>query len=139
MVSLAEVVTEPFIDLTSDWSARRIVDRALANAGLARVTRCEVNEVWTLLELVECGLGVAIIPEMFGAVPMNVRYVPLDPPIADFELIAAFMGRAPASPAARGFLALVTREMIGREITSSEPESETSPTAQREAPRDARL
>ena len=121
-ISLAEAVTEPFIDLTSDWSARRIVDRALTQAGLARSTRCEVNEVWTLLELVEQGLGVAIIPEMFGAVPMDVRHVPLDPRMQDFELIAAFLGRTPESATARAFLALLTREMMGRELTSAPPE-----------------
>ena len=92
---------------------------ALAEAGLARSTRCEVNEVWTLLELVEQGLGVAIIPEMFGAAPMDARYVPLDPPMPDFELVAAFLGSAPESATARAFLALLTQEMLGREVTSS--------------------
>ena len=86
---------------------------------LARSTRCEVNEVWTLLELVEQGLGVAIIPEMFGAVPVNARYIPLDPPIPDFELIAAFMGDTPERATARAFLAMVTQDMIGREVTSA--------------------
>ncbi|HEV7992365.1 MAG TPA: LysR family transcriptional regulator [Gemmatimonadaceae bacterium] len=118
-VALDEAVTLPFIDLTSEWSARRIVDRAIADAGLARSTRCEVNEVWTLLELVEQGLGVAIIPEMFGAVPMDVRHVPLDPRIPDFELIAAFLGRAPESAPARAFLAMLTHKMLGREVTSA--------------------
>jgi DNA-binding transcriptional LysR family regulator len=120
-VSLDEAVTQPFIDLTSDWSARRMVDRALEDAGLARSIRCEVNEVWTLLELVEQGLGVAIIPEMFGAVPMDARYVPLDPPMPDFELIAAFMGSTPERATARAFLALLTREMIGHEVTAAQP------------------
>ena len=120
-ISLGDAVTQPFIDLTTDWSARRMIDRALADAGLARSTRCEVNEVWTLLELVEQGLGVAIIPEMFGAVPMDVRYVPLEPPMPDFELIAAFLGAAPETATARAFLALLTSEMIEREITSAPP------------------
>jgi DNA-binding transcriptional LysR family regulator len=122
-VSLAEAVTQPFVDLTSDWSARRIVDRAIADAGLARVTRCEVNEVWTLLELVAQGLGVAIIPQLFGAVPGDVRDMSIDPPMPDFELVAAFMGRAPESATARAFLALVTREMLGRELTSASQEA----------------
>jgi DNA-binding transcriptional LysR family regulator len=121
-ISLADAVTEPFINLSSDWSARRLVDRALAKAGLARSTRCEVNEVWTLLELVEQGLGVAIVPEMFGAVPMDVRYIPIDPPMRDFELIAAFLGRTPDSATARAFLALLTRTMIGREVTAAPQE-----------------
>lgn len=121
-ISLADAITEPFIDLTSDWSARRMIDRALADAGLARSTRCEVNEVWTLLELVEHGLGVAIIPELFGAVPMDVRYVPIDPPMQEFELIAAFLGRTPENATARAFLALLTLTMIGREVTSASEE-----------------
>ena len=118
-VPLGDAVREPFVDLTSDWSARRMLDRAMADANVARSTRCEVNEVWTLLELVEQGLGVAIIPEMFGAVPMDVRYVPLDPPMPDFELVAAFLGPAPESLTARAFLAQVTLQMLGREITSA--------------------
>jgi DNA-binding transcriptional LysR family regulator len=122
-VSLADAVAHPFIDLTPEWSARRIVDRALTDAGLARVTRCEVNEVWTLLELVEQGLGVTIIPQIFGAAPMDVRDVPIEPPMPEFELIAAFMGSAPASAAARAFLALLTREMIGRDDTAASAEA----------------
>lgn len=118
-ISLEEAITEPFIDLTPAWSARRMIDRALMDAGLTRNIGCEVNEVWTLLELVSQGLGVAIIPEMFGAVPTDARYVPLDPPMPDFELIAAFRGATPESAPARAFLALLTRELIGREVTSA--------------------
>lgn len=118
-ISLAEAASEPFIDLTTDWSARRILDRACADAGVARVTRCEVNEVWTVLDLVGQGLGVAIIPEMFGAIPMDTRYIRIDPPLPDFEIIAAFMGRTPSSATARAFLAMVTREMIGREVVAA--------------------
>jgi DNA-binding transcriptional LysR family regulator len=121
-VSLAEAVAYPFVDLTSDWSTRRMIDRALADAGLARNTSCEVNEVWTLLELVEQGLGVAIIPEIFGPVPMEVRRIAIDPPIRDFELIAAFFGRAPESATARAFLALLTLTMVGREVTAASQE-----------------
>jgi hypothetical protein len=48
-----------------------------------------------------------------------VSTVMCDPPLPDFEIIAAFMGQQPESATARAFLAMLTREMIGREVTEA--------------------
>jgi DNA-binding transcriptional LysR family regulator len=56
------VSTEPFVDFNTDWGSRRVTDRAFAVAGVARHIASEVNDVHTLLDLVEHGLGIAIVP-----------------------------------------------------------------------------
>ena len=117
-MSLAEAAKHPFVDLNSDWSARRALDHEMAAAGVERVTTCTVTEVWTLLQLVEQDLGIAIVPEMFRDVPMELDYVDLVPPLPPFELVAAFVGDTPVNPAARAFLSMVTTEMLGEEIVT---------------------
>lgn len=54
---------EAFVDFNTDWGSRQVTDRAFAAAGIARHIASEVNDVHTLLDLVEHGLGIAVVPE----------------------------------------------------------------------------
>lgn len=54
---------EPFVDFNTDWGSRQVTDRAFVAAGVARRIASEVNDVHTLLDLVEHGLGIAIVPQ----------------------------------------------------------------------------
>lgn len=58
-LTLADAV---FVDFHPDWGSRRVTDRGFAAAGLMRQVASEVNDVHTLLDLVDRGLGVAIVP-----------------------------------------------------------------------------
>ncbi|MGI5468644.1 LysR family transcriptional regulator [Streptomyces sp. CA-132043] len=53
---------EVFVDLHRDWGARRAADALFAAAGTRRTVALEVNDVYTLLDLVARGLGVAVVP-----------------------------------------------------------------------------
>ncbi|AXH35457.1 LysR family transcriptional regulator [Humibacter sp. BT305] len=61
-VSLAEAVGEALIDFPSGFGNRTIVDRRIAQAGLARTVRFETNDIADAAELVRNGLAAAFLP-----------------------------------------------------------------------------
>jgi DNA-binding transcriptional LysR family regulator len=80
-VDRADLGGETFIDFHPSWAIRRMNDEALAARGVHRLVRCTVNDVHTLLDLVERGLGVALVPRHVAAKPQAARLavVPLLP------------------------------------------------------------
>jgi DNA-binding transcriptional LysR family regulator len=61
-VPLDHIGPEVFVDLHPDWGARQAADAAFAAAGVTRQVAMQVNDVYTLLDLVVRGLGVAVVP-----------------------------------------------------------------------------
>ncbi|WP_051172582.1 LysR family transcriptional regulator [Microbacterium indicum] len=55
------------VDFGPAWEARRILDAALARAGVERRTTVEVGDVHMVFELVTRGFGVAVVPESIAA------------------------------------------------------------------------
>jgi DNA-binding transcriptional LysR family regulator len=101
---------ESLVDFQPDWGVRQLTDRAFAEAGLRRQVALEVNDVHTLIELVEQGLGVAVVPRHFALKPQaaGVRAVALkDGPEPVFEVALARPEGDAASPAARKLSALL--------------------------------
>lgn len=111
-VTLAQVAREPFIELHRGWTTRQHTEQAFEAAGLERRVVCEVNDVLLRLQMVEAGLGLAILPNIKFPGVSNVSFVPLQPPLPDWQLVAAFCGEEPANAAARVFLGMVTREWV---------------------------
>jgi DNA-binding transcriptional LysR family regulator len=56
------VADEDFVDFHPTWGSRRITDRGFVAAGIPRTVTSEVNDVHTLLDLVERGMGIAVVP-----------------------------------------------------------------------------
>ncbi|POX36764.1 LysR family transcriptional regulator [Streptomyces sp. Ru73] len=61
-LSAQALAGEVFVDLHRDWGARRAADALFAAAGTRRTVAMEVNDVYTLLDLVARGMGVAVVP-----------------------------------------------------------------------------
>ncbi|WP_432482274.1 LysR family transcriptional regulator [Kineococcus esterisolvens] len=68
-----------FIDFSQSWGARPLNDGACAAHGVRRRVRFTVNDVHTLLDLVDRGLGAAMVPRHVAAKPQasRLRVVPL--------------------------------------------------------------
>lgn len=60
---------EVFVDLHPDWGARRTADAVFSAAGVQRTVSMQVSDVFTLLDLVARGLGVAVVPRPVIAKP----------------------------------------------------------------------
>lgn len=68
---------ESFIDFHPSWAIRQLNDDAFAARGVRRRVRFTVNDVHTLLDLVDRGLGVAVVPRHVAAKPQAARLVPV--------------------------------------------------------------
>ena len=64
-VTPEELGGEVFVDFHPDWGPRRTTDAVFAAAGVRRAVALEVNDVHSLLELVDENLGVAVVPRHF--------------------------------------------------------------------------
>jgi DNA-binding transcriptional LysR family regulator len=103
-VRWAELKGEALVDFQPDWGVRQLTDRAFAAAGVERQVALEVNDVHSLIELVEQGLGVAVVPRHFARKPQaaGLCAVPLtEGPQPVWQVSLARPGGDAASPAAR--------------------------------------
>jgi DNA-binding transcriptional LysR family regulator len=114
-VSLAQIADEPFLDFVPQWSVRTMVDRAFAAAHIERHIAFELNDVPTLLDLVENGLGVAVLPRFVAVDARGVRYVPIEPAVGLWRLVLARRERQSLGPAARALLGLIVPRAPGQE------------------------
>ncbi|KAE9412612.1 hypothetical protein Angca_004618, partial [Angiostrongylus cantonensis] len=62
-VLLKDISMEPFVDVSTRWDLRKLVDQVLLSHGVHRRTSFEVDELGLLLEFVERGFGLAMVPE----------------------------------------------------------------------------
>jgi DNA-binding transcriptional LysR family regulator len=106
-----EIGGEVFVDFHPDWGPRRITDAAFAAAGVRRTVALEVNDVHSLLDLVDENLGIAVVPRHFGHKRETLTALPLkDTDDAAYETVALLPPPQAASPAARALMALLETE-----------------------------
>ncbi|MFJ2022569.1 LysR family transcriptional regulator [Streptomyces sp. NPDC087897] len=116
-VGWAELAGASFIDFHPDWGPRRAADGAFAASGVRRTVGLEVNDVHSLLELVQEGLGIAVVPHHFSRKPEAARLVTVElagrvRPV--YESVAVLPAARSTGPAARALMRLL-REDTGAE------------------------
>ncbi|MDT0569920.1 LysR substrate-binding domain-containing protein [Streptomyces sp. DSM 3412] len=107
-VTPAELGGEVFVDFHPDWGPRRTTDAVFAAAGVRRTVALEVNDVHSLLELVEENLCVAVVPRHFrhkrdSLVALAVK----DTGETVYETVALLPPPQAMSPAARALMELL--------------------------------
>jgi DNA-binding transcriptional LysR family regulator len=106
-LGLHALVEASFVDFPVGWGIRTATDRAFAEAGLERHVTIEAADVSTLLQLVEAGLGVALVPpSLLRGGDRRLVQRPLLPAITWHVVLAMASGQAP-SAAARAFAEMV--------------------------------
>ncbi|GGY59463.1 LysR family transcriptional regulator [Streptomyces omiyaensis] len=107
---LADLAGEVFVDFHPGWGPRRATDAAFASAGVPRAVSLEVNDVHSLLDLVEEDLGVAAVPRHFRHKRNSLHAVPLGDAGGDvYETVALLPPPEATSPAARALMTLLER------------------------------
>jgi DNA-binding transcriptional LysR family regulator len=104
-VTLARLREQPFVTLVHGSGHREAFDKAFDDAGYRPRIAAEAGELSSLIELVAEGLGAAILPRA-AADGANVAVVDIIRPRL-LRRRAIAWNEAGASPAARGFVALV--------------------------------
>ncbi|MEU3413299.1 MULTISPECIES: LysR family transcriptional regulator [unclassified Streptomyces] len=103
-----DLTGEVFVDFHPDWGPRRTTDAAFAAAGVRRTVALEVNDVHSLLDLVDENLGVAVVPRHFRHKRPALAALPLEGMgEARYETVALLPPERAASPAARALITLL--------------------------------
>ncbi|MFF1507151.1 LysR substrate-binding domain-containing protein [Streptomyces sp. NPDC058326] len=107
-LSPADVAGEVFVDFHPDWGPRQATDTAFAAAGVRRTVALEVNDVHSLLDLVDENLGVAAVPQHFRHKRASLIATPLKGTAeAAYETVALLPPPDVTSPAARALMTLL--------------------------------
>ncbi|MGW1052555.1 LysR substrate-binding domain-containing protein [Streptomyces sp. NPDC002521] len=103
-----DLAGEVFVDFHPDWGPRRTTDTAFAAAGVRRTVALEVNDVHSLLDLVDENLGIAVVPRHFRHKRPSLTALPLKGTgEAEYETVALLPPDRATSPAARALVALL--------------------------------
>lgn len=107
-VPLERLASEVFVDLHPDWGARQAADAAFAAAGVTRQVAMQVNDVYTLLDLIARGLGAAVVPRPVTAKEQarGLCAVPLTP-CTEWKVAVALPSARRPGAAARALMELV--------------------------------
>lgn len=77
-IDLTQLEDEPVADSPPGWGTRIAVDRAFGLAGARRTVTYEINDIPSIVDFVEHGLAVAVLPPTFvTATAPGVRLVPI--------------------------------------------------------------
>ncbi|MFE7172733.1 LysR substrate-binding domain-containing protein [Streptomyces sp. NPDC057616] len=99
---------EVFVDFHPDWGPRRTTDAAFTAAGVRRTVALEVNDVHSLLDLVDENLGIAVVPRHFRHKREALTALPVKGTGETvYETVALLPPPQATSPAARALMALL--------------------------------
>ncbi len=95
----------PFIALTRDNTVGQLISEALGGAGVDIHPAYEVSHLWTVVGMVDAGLGVAVLPSYAMAIAQlyRIRFVRLVEPSIKRETSFVMRRGLQLSPAAQGF------------------------------------
>jgi DNA-binding transcriptional LysR family regulator len=111
-IAAADVSERELIGFPSGWVVRTLTDRLAHQSGTHLDFNHEVNDTSTLLDLVEAGLGVALIPEALIARRPALRPVSLSGARIDWTISAVSLVPGPSNPAARELWKFITQDQL---------------------------
>lgn len=113
-----ELEEHAFVDLAPGWSARKIIDDFLHRRGVTRRSSFVVNDVHMLLDLVQRGLGVALIPAPFARKPQATGLSRIRVHEPDLSWIVHLIDASPDDSASGQFARAVVSAMNPVQILS---------------------
>ncbi|MFF9173131.1 LysR substrate-binding domain-containing protein [Streptomyces sp. NPDC003236] len=103
-----DLAGEVFVDFHPDWGPRRTTDAAFSAAGVRRTVALEVNDVHSLLDLIDENLGIAVVPSHFRHKRPSLTALPVKGTAeAEYETVALLPPERATSPAARALVTLL--------------------------------
>jgi DNA-binding transcriptional LysR family regulator len=109
-VTLRALTDRDLVGFPAGWGVRILVDDAMRSAGLEARVDLEVNDTNSLLDLVEAGLGVAVIPEAIARLRPNLDTISIKDGRWDWVIAAQTLAPTPSNPAARALWDMLNDE-----------------------------
>jgi DNA-binding transcriptional LysR family regulator len=109
-VELSMLADEPFAETSPGWGTRMVSDRAFAAAGVRRSIVYEVNDASSVIEFVEQGLAVSLMPHFAAFTDDAVAFVPIRHHAPAFETSIVVSSGRRLSAATRALLELAQRQ-----------------------------
>jgi DNA-binding transcriptional LysR family regulator len=108
-VAASDLVERRLVGFREGWAMHSLTEQFLQRTGTILDVHFEVNDTATALDLVEAGLGVALIAEALATGRRALRTVPLRGRAIDWVICAVAASPEPTNPAARELWRLITR------------------------------
>ncbi|MCW3008426.1 MAG: putative LysR-family transcriptional regulator [Solirubrobacterales bacterium] len=103
-VELSMLADETFADAPAGWGTRMAVDRSFAAAGVRRTITYEVNDASAVIEFVEQGLAIALMPRFAAFSDHDLVFVPVRHHTPVFETSIAVSSERRLTAATRALL-----------------------------------
>ena len=103
-LTLRDLGDEKFVDTPAGFGNRVVIDRAFAEAGIARVVGTVVGDLTEVPRFVAADLGIAVVPQLSLVTPPGTVAVRLVDPVVDWQL--SVISRPNPSPAVSALLGL---------------------------------
>jgi len=106
-VDLAALTDEAFVDGPPGSASRATTDAAFAAAFVSRTVGYEINDTGGMLDMVEAGLGVGILPPTVAAGVDAIAFVPIHRHAPTFQVSLALPANRPVGAAATALVARI--------------------------------
>ena len=114
---LVSAARHPMIGFPPGWGIRELVDRAMRAVGLEPHVDLEVNDTTTLLDLVEAGLGIAVVPTAISQLRPAVPTAALTSGTWCWVVVAQTTAPMPRNPAGRALWDMVKQRQASGQVT----------------------
>jgi DNA-binding transcriptional LysR family regulator len=109
-IDLSSVFGQSLVGYPLGWGTRTLADRALRSVSVEPQYAFEVNDIATLLSLVEAGLGAALIPDGIAERSRDkLRRIRIKGRAWVYEVAAEALASGPKNPAAEAFWELLSK------------------------------
>src|SRR3954453_15808198 len=108
-VSASDLTDRRMVGFPEGWAMRSLSEQFLRRSGTILNIHFEVNDTATVLDLVEAGLGAALVAEALVERRRTLRTVPLRGRPIDWVICALALHPAPINPAARELWLMIPR------------------------------
>jgi DNA-binding transcriptional LysR family regulator len=113
-VALAALADYEQVGFPQGWGVRTLADNAMRSADHEPRVDLEVNDTSTLLDLVEAGLGVAVIPDAIARLRPNLREITISDGSWYWTIAAQAVAPMPVNPAARALWEMLQTDGVSR-------------------------
>jgi DNA-binding transcriptional LysR family regulator len=114
VVDLASAVLHQIVGFPVGWGIRTVGDRAMREVGVESRVDLEVNDTTTLLDLVEAGLGIAVVPDAVAQLRPSLGKAAISEGTWQWIIAAQTIAPRAMNPAGRALWDMLTSERSNR-------------------------